>query len=352
MNPIESWVRRFDHFQQSHVVLAFPWAVMQKAGNDQAGAFAARVAYYGLFALFPLLLLLTTLLGFVLEGNPHLQHQILNTALANFPIIGDQLKKSAHSLTGSGLGLAIGLAGTIYGTFGLGQSVQEAMNSVWNIPYVKWPNYFLRRLRALIIFAILGLAVLGAGALSTYSGHISGVGSYVSYAGSVVINFCVFLAAFIVLTAEPLKFRDVWLGVVLSTLFWQVLLAVGTWYVAHSLSHASPTYGFFAIVIALLSWMYLVAQFTLMAAEINVVLKYRLWPRTITQPPLIEGDRRTFARLAAQQVRRPEYGVDVEFKPAANEDPLDQDRPDDGHQPSGETVSPEPRVEQNPSPGG
>lgn len=324
MNRVEALVRRIDRFQQAHVVLGFPFAVLQKSGNDRAGALAARMAYHGLFSLFPLLLLLTTILDLVLQGNSHLRHQVMNSALGHFPVIGDQLRKNTHSLGGSGVGLAVGIAGTIYGTFGLAQSSEAAMNTVWNIPYVKWPSYVFRRLRGLALFGVLGLAVLVSGAMATFAGQISGLYQPLSYAGSVLIDFAVFMAVFLVLTAESLRWREVLVGVALATIFYQVLLAVGTWYMGHEIRHFSSTYGFFAVVIALLSWMYLIAQLTLMAAEINVVLKYRLWPRSITQPPLTGADRLTFARLAAMQTRRPEYDVGVLFKPSADHDPLEK----------------------------
>jgi uncharacterized BrkB/YihY/UPF0761 family membrane protein len=78
---IERQVRRADRFQQRHVALAFPWAVAQKFGNDQAAGKAALMAYYGLFALFPLLLLLATVLGFTLSGNPALRERLIDSAL-------------------------------------------------------------------------------------------------------------------------------------------------------------------------------------------------------------------------------------------------------------------------------
>src|SRR5439155_6123623 len=87
-----------------------------------------------------------------------------------------------------------------------------------------------------------------------------------------------------------------------------------------------PTYGFFAIVIGLLSWMALGAQLTLMAAEIDVVRRYRLWPRSITQPPLTDGDRRTLDRLAQMEWRRPETAVNLDFLPEADHEPLSTDR--------------------------
>lgn len=68
----ELQVRRVDRFQQRHTVLALPWAVVHKFGNDQAGSKAALMAYYGLFALF---LLLATILGFALAGHPALRER-------------------------------------------------------------------------------------------------------------------------------------------------------------------------------------------------------------------------------------------------------------------------------------
>jgi Virulence factor BrkB len=110
--------------------------------------------------------------------------------------------------------------------------------------------------------------------------------------------------------------------VVTATVFWQTLQLIGTWYVARGLAQASPTYGVFAIVITLLSWLYLGSHLTLLAAEINVVLRYRLWPRSVTQPPLTMGDRRTLERLARMEVRRPEEVVTASFTGEADEDPL------------------------------
>ena len=303
----------------------FAFAVVQKFGNDRAGAQASRIAYQGLFSLFPLLLLLTTVLGYVLQSDPALRQQILDSTLANFPIIGTQLNATSE-LEGNGLALVIGIAGTIYGSFGIGEAAQSAMNLVWNIPYVDWPNFFKRRLRAVAVVATFGLGMVATAGLSILaSAWAAGFDRPLALVGSSAITLAMFTGGFMILTAEPLGWRDVFLGAVLATAFWLGLQLLGTWYVSRVLRHASDTYGFFAIVIALLSWMYLAAQMTLLAAEINVVRKYRLWPRSMTQPPLIDGDRRTFERLARMEVRRPEYGVAVELHPSADEDPLESE---------------------------
>src|SRR5690242_21475962 len=174
----ERLVRRVDRFQQRHVVLGFPWAVMQKFGNDQAGGKAALMAYYGLFALFPLLLLLATILGFVLAGNPALRDQIINTAVGKIPVVGDQIKSEVHPLEGNTTALVIGIVGTIYGSLGIGFAAQNAMSTVWNIPYVRWPNIYLRYLRTFGTIALLGLGGLASTALAAFATAIAnGVGA-------------------------------------------------------------------------------------------------------------------------------------------------------------------------------
>jgi len=321
---VERQVRRADSFQQRHAVIAFPWAVMQKFGNDQAGSKATLMAYYGLFALFPLLLLLATVLGFVLSGNPALREQLIDSALGNFPVIGDQLRSEVHPLEGNTTALVIGIAGTLYGSFGIGFASQNAMNTIWNIPYVRWPSFWKRYARTFGLIGLLGLAVVSSTALATFATAVArGETSVLAVAGSVLVNLGLFLLAFMVLTAEPLRPREVAIGAILATVFWEALQLIGTWYVTRGLRNASPTYGVFAVVITLLSWLYLGSQLTLWAAEINVVLRYRLWPRSVTQPPLTKADRLMLVRLAQMEVRRPEEKVSVSFTEAADEDPLE-----------------------------
>jgi YihY family inner membrane protein len=320
---LERQVRRADRFQQRHRLIAFPWAVVQKFGNDQAGSKAALMAYYGLFALFPLLLLLATVLGFVLSGNPALRDQLIDSALGNFPVIGEQLRSTVHPLEGNTTALVIGIVGTVYGSLGIGFASQNAMNTVWNIPYVRWPGFWERYARTFGVIGLLGLAVLSSTALATFATAIAhGVTtSVLGIAGSVLVNLGLFLLAFMVLTAEPLRPREVAAGAILATVFWEALQLIGTWYVTRGLRTASPTYGFFAVVITLLSWLYLGSQLTLWAAEINVVLRHHLWPRSVTPPPLTRADQLVLERLAQMEVRRPEQRIATSFTEAADEDP-------------------------------
>jgi uncharacterized BrkB/YihY/UPF0761 family membrane protein len=98
-------VSRVDAYQRRHRWAGLPLAVLYKFADDQGTYLAAQITYYGLVAVFPLLLLLATILGYALRGNQHLQRQVLDSALAQFPVIGDQITANIHSLHGSAAGL-------------------------------------------------------------------------------------------------------------------------------------------------------------------------------------------------------------------------------------------------------
>ncbi|MCL4422287.1 MAG: YihY/virulence factor BrkB family protein [Actinobacteria bacterium] len=323
MEAVGRALGHLDGFQQSHAVLGFPLAVMKKMSDDNLGSQAALITYYGLFALFPLLLLLTTILGFALEGHPGFQQAVLHSALANFPIIGSQLRHNVHSLSGSGLALVVGILGTLYGTLGIGETAQSAVNTVWNVPYKDWPGFVMSRLRGLAILALLAAGVLSSTALAALGTEVlhGAPTRLLALLGSIGVDLGLYLAAFMILTAKKLPWRDVLPGAAVATLFWEGLQVLGSWYVSRELSHASSTYGFFAIVIALMSWIYLAAELTLIAAEINVVHLYRLWPRSLRQTRLNDADRKTLDRLAQMSVRRKEMSVRTSFSSSAEEPP-------------------------------
>jgi YihY family inner membrane protein len=314
-NPVERVARRVDAVQRRHKWLAFLFAVFKKFGEDNAGSKAALIAYYGFFSLFPLLLVFTTLLGFVLNGHKALEQRVLHSALRQFPIIGDQISTSSQSLKGSGLALVIGLVGTLWAGMGVTQAGETAMNAVWNVPARRHPNAIFSRVRGLILLVIFGVGVLATTLLAGFgasgAGTIAKIGAI---AVAAIINLGMFLVAFRILAAEDLSWRDVLPGAVVATVLWEILQGVGGWYVARSLRGASQVYGFFAIVIGLLGWLYLGAQMTLFAAEINVVLRRRLWPRSLVQPPLTTKDKEALRSLAKMEERRPEEEIVVRFK--------------------------------------
>jgi YihY family inner membrane protein len=307
-----------DKQHQQRAWVAFPYAVMKKFGDDQAGNLAALIAYYGFLSLFPLMLVLVTLLGMLLRNNPELQDTIRTSALANFPVIGEEISKNVHSLRGSGLALGIGLALALWAGLGVMKVLQTAMNAVWNVPYRHRPSFWLSLLRAMLLLLVLGvITVASAAAGSVGAGSDSWLLGIAGIAISVLLNLVLFLLAFRILTTEDVAWGDVFPGALIAALAWTVLQAVGGYIVSHQLQGASDTYGTFAMVIGLLAWIYLGGQITLFAAEVNVVRKRRLWPRAIVQPPLTDADERALRSYAEQEERRPEVDVIVRIEETA-----------------------------------
>ena len=305
-------LRKVDAFQKRHAVIAFPFAVVKKFGDDKAGNLAALIAYYGFFSLFPLLLVLVTILGMILRNNPNLQQRIVDSALANFPVIGTQISRNIHSLEGSGLALGVGIALVLWSGLGVIKAVQTAMNTVWNVPFEHRPNFLTSTLRALIMLAVLGvltLASAAAGSVGAGSDHWWSL--VMGLAISLVLNFVLFMLAFRILTSEDLTWGDVMPGAVVGAVAWTALQAFGGYYVNHQLRGASEVYGTFAVVIGLLAWIFIGAQITLLAAEVNVVRKRHMWPRSLVPPPFTDADVQALTHDAKQEDRRAEERIDV-----------------------------------------
>jgi membrane protein len=305
-----------DRRQQQRPRISFLAAVIKKFGEDQAGQLAALIAYYGFVSLFPLLLVLVTVLGFVLQGDPAEQHRILDGTLGQFPIIRDQLK--LESLTGSSVGLGVGVIGSLLAGMGITGATQNAFNRIWNVPFKNRPNFLQARLRGLGMLAMLGTMSI----LSTTAAGFVGTSSHAALAvvaGVVlafVLNLALFMTAFKLLTAVDVSWRQLLPGVIVAAVSWQLLQHLGGFYVDHELKRTGPLYGVFALVLGLLAWLYLGAQLTIFAAEVNVVHVRRLWPRSFFSDPLLEADMRALTSSAEVEERVHEENVEVSFDPS------------------------------------
>ncbi|HVC13758.1 MAG TPA: YihY/virulence factor BrkB family protein [Acidimicrobiales bacterium] len=316
MNPIERRIRRLDAFQQRHTLPGFVFGVVKKYGDDNAGSLSSTIAHSLFGTTFPLLLLLVTVTGLVAGDHSALRHDLLHSALRDFPIVGTDLKNNIKALhRDSIVGLAFGIAGLIWGSLGLAENGIFTMMQIWNLPGPQRPNYPKRLLRAGAFLAVLGLGLIvsaGLTALVTLAGEALAV-AILFEVGTAVVSCAEFLLAFRVLTPGPVGWRTLLPGAAFAGVMWTGLLAGGELVVGHYLRHDSAIYGLFAIVLGLYFWLYFASELTVYAAEVNVVLARRLWPRAIVQPPITEADQRSMAAQAHQNRRRPEQHVVVTF---------------------------------------
>jgi uncharacterized BrkB/YihY/UPF0761 family membrane protein len=212
--------------------------------------------------------------------------------------------------------LAIGLITSLLGGLGVTQAAQKAFDTVWAVPFKDRPDFIQSKLRGLLLLLCLGVLFVAS---TTVSGLITGLGGTAVKVGgiltSLAVNFTIFLAAFRFLTAASVPTRCLWIGVGLAAGLWSGLQVVGGLYINHVYRHAAGVYSQFALVIALMVWLHLGAQLTLYAAEINVVLARRLYPRSLLGPPEAPADQRTLRALAKVEERHDEEEVDVQFRP-------------------------------------
>lgn len=286
MNAFERPLRAVDRFQQRHPVLAVPVGVWSKFNDDQAGNLAALIAYYAFVALFPLLLILVTVLDIVLKNDPALRDTLLNSALAQYPVIGPQIKSHLGSISASGVPLVIGLVFLLLGARGVAGAMQNAMCEVWGIKKEQRPGFPLSQLWAFALVLTVGIGFI----VTTFlSGLVGGAGHVLNgavihvgaVAISLILNVGVFWLSFKIATAWQVPWRELRTGSAIAAVCWQILQVVGGYVVSHQLHRASELYGIFGIVLGLLAWLFLQAEVTLYAAEADVVLARRLWPRSV-----------------------------------------------------------------------
>ncbi|MEO5723850.1 MAG: YihY/virulence factor BrkB family protein [Ilumatobacteraceae bacterium] len=284
---------RLDRFQTGRKPIAFLVGVIKKFVEDRGSRLAALVAYFGFFSLFPALLALVTILGFVLEGHEDLRNRIQESALAQFPVIGDSLGGALeHPLTGNTVALVIGLVGALWAGLGAMQAAQEGMNTIWGVSRADRPKFFAKRARSIGALVLIGTLFGVTAVVPQITGAFTSgpFGIVVLFVSSAVIDSAAFLVAFRVLTAARTTWRELLPGAVLAGVAYLVLQSLGTLYISRVLQGAQNTYGTFAVVIGLLSWMYLLAQVTMFAAEVNVVSARGLWPRSLFDKPRPEAN--------------------------------------------------------------
>ena len=315
MNPVERVVRRIDATQRRFTPAAFVFGVVKKYGDDNGGVLVANLAYSAFISIFPLLLIFVTILGLVAANDPTFRQDAINTVANQVPLIGHQLTGNVNELQRSStIGLIVGLVVLIWGATGLAQAGLFTMAQVWNLPGPDRPGYVQRLGRAMLFLGLLGAGVIvatGLASLNTY-GHNSMVIVVLAQILAVVVNSGMYLGAFRALTPKGIPTRHLLPGAIFGGVCWTLLQVLGT-YLVHHFLHSDSAYGVFATVLGLVAWIYLATEITVYAAEINVVIARRLWPRSIVQPPLTEADRASMALQALQNQRRQEQQVKVTF---------------------------------------
>src|SRR5215471_17295062 len=284
MNPVEKAIRKLDATQQRHTPVAFVIGVIKKYGDDNGGALASNLAYSAFVSIFPLLLILTTILGLVASVDPSVRTEVLNAVAGQVPLIGKTLTGNVHQLQRSSIiGLIVGFVVLIWGASGLAQAGLFTMAQVWNLPGPARPGYVQRLGRALLFLGLLGggaIVTTGLASLPTYLQHTS-LATHLPhdwfwfdlliFVVTAVFGAGMYLGAFRALTPKGVPTRSLLPGAITGGILWTVLQVLGTWLV-HRFLHSNSAYGVFASLLGLLAWIFLAIEITVYSAEIDVVL--------------------------------------------------------------------------------
>ena len=318
-------VKRVDDFQRRHRAVGFPLAVVYKFVDDQGNYLAAAVTYYAFVAIFPLLLIASSVLGFVLQGNQELTDRVLDSALSQFPIVGTELGKP-KGLQGSTSAVVVGSVAALYGVIGLGQAAQNAVNVAWAVPRNSRLNPVLSRVGSLLLLLLAGLAVLAVTVLTSLASNIGRIGPDVAREvgwllklASVAANALVLAVMMRVATRRRQPLRAALPGAAVVAVLWQLLQTLGGSYVSRVVSRAGEINAVFAIVLGLVALLYVAAVMAVIGLEVNVVLARRLFPRALLAPftdavELTDADRRAYAAYAKAQRHKGFQRVEVDFE--------------------------------------
>jgi YihY family inner membrane protein len=315
---------RIDAFQRRHKVLGFPIAVLYKFFDDQGNYLAALMTYYAFIALLPALLLASSILSFILHGNPDLQQRILNSALGQFPIMNQVVSEQRPN--GSAWAIVIGVLGSLYGAVGVAQAMQNAMNVAWAVPRNRRPNPFVGRVRSLGLLITAGLGILVTTWVSTIGSRVDALDTNIApwarfalICATVLVNTSIFTLLFRMATTHEHTLRLAFPGALTTALLWQALQYIGTVYVTDVIAHASSVNKLFASFLGSIVYLYIGAVCILLGVEVNVVKAHHLFPRALLTPftdnvDLTDADRRAYADYAAAQRTKDFAHVDVRFE--------------------------------------
>lgn len=312
---MERLLARIDAFQQRHKTFGFPYAVIKKFGDDEAGHQAALITYYGFLSLFPLLIVATSVVDIIAQHNEHLRTTLLDNINRYFPIVGDQLQSSIHGNSKTGVALAIGALVTLYGARGIADAVRGALDHAWATPRVRRSGFPKNMLKSLGLLFGAGLGLLATAILTSYATAALGHSIFFRLI-PIVINigllYLIFMYIFLVGTSHRQPRKNLRVGALTAAIGLLILQAAGVTLVQHQLHNLQGLYGQFALVLAILFWVYLQAQVFTYAVEINVVHAYKLWPRSLTGKPITAADEKAYRMYAKKEAMRPRPEEEIE----------------------------------------
>ena len=257
--------------------------VYERFSKDQGFFMAASISFYALFSIFPLLLFIISVLGFVLESAA-LQREILEQVFSNLPGIGKFVQANLQAIVAKrGTIGALGLLGLLWSGLGVFDAIENALNRIWRAPASRIPI----RAKLIALLILLWLAILLLISLIVTSGATT-LGIWFSllfpdlaelltplwrlvpaFLG-ILLSISLFFVVYKFVPHLKLRLKQVWLGALTAGLGWEGAKHLFVWYLKNFASYGK-VYGSLGTVIALMFWIYISSIILLLGAELNSV---------------------------------------------------------------------------------
>ena len=239
-----------------------------------SGRNASLLSFYTFLSIFPLMLAGAVILGLVLDGNMELQERIIDGAASEIPVIGAELEKDPDALNGSVWVMIIGLAGALWSSTKAFVGLQGALDDTWEVHVDERAGLPVQRGRALLGIVILGAAQVGNIVIAAVitAADVPGIGQFGAMAGAFLVNVLVLAAMYRFLTSASPSWSEVWPGAIMAGVIFTALQHFGPRIVNRITENAGDTYGTFAVVLGLITWLGFLAIGGLMAAELNAAI--------------------------------------------------------------------------------
>ncbi len=207
---VSGFVEKLDAWQQKRAVPGFFVAVVAKYRDDRGQQYAALLSYYGFISMFPLLIAFVSILSIVLKNEPTVRDKIIDGLIGRLPVIGTQIKTDASSVQVHGVLLVIGLATLLWAGLKVVRNAQNAFNEQWGVPYLERPGMVRQSIRGLAMLAVIGLAIVGATAVTSLAafGDFPGLTRVTGALVAILLNVVLLGVSFELLTEAQARVPD------------------------------------------------------------------------------------------------------------------------------------------------
>lgn len=303
MKILNTAIQKIDNYQRQHNWLGFPFAVIKKYGDDDAGYQAALLTYYGFLSLFPLLLILATVVAVIPGHSRHLQQTIIDSTTHYFPVLGTQLGGHVETIHKTGSALLFGILFALYGARGVADAFRHSVNHIWRVPRRLRTGFPKSLIQSLSLIIIGGSGFILAALIS---GFAAAAGRGIVFGAlSVTINIFIlfWLFQFLLQVSLPqhVPLKDTRAGAVSAAIGLTILQVVGGYLLTRELKSLDAVNSYFAIALGLMFWIYLQAQTMYYSIEIASVKSGGLWPRGIDGNNKTAIDKQIYAQELAKE---------------------------------------------------